>query len=69
MYAITTIAELQSIICWYKPDDPVVIEIHDMEATEDLYGFYVDPIDLGDGRTEIRLTVLSHDQFEDTRNP
>jgi hypothetical protein len=43
----------------FNDDDAVVIEVHDMVANEDLYGFYVDPIELGLGRgTEIRLSVL-----------
>lgn len=50
--------ELIQQISDYRDDDPVVIEVHDYTAHEDLYDFYVDPIKLDEDYTEIRLTII-----------
>lgn len=64
MKIITTKQELFNSLSEFKDTDKVTIEIHDMVLSEDLYQFYVDPIDMeldnnGNHRGhEIRLSIL-----------
>jgi hypothetical protein len=66
MKVIMTKKDLIDSLAKFDDNDAVVIEVHDMVATEDLYTFYVDPIDMeldADGNHrgfEIRLSVLPH---------
>lgn len=70
MKVIMTKADLLEALQDFADTDAVVIEVHDMTAHEDLYGFYVDPIHMGldenkeDRGYEIRLSILSHEDFE-----
>lgn len=56
----------------FDNNDRVVIEVYDTVLDEDLYSFYVDPIDMeldkdGNHRGyEIRFTAIPHDNFSST---
>ena len=55
---ITTKKELIDVLSEFNDDDQVVIEVHDTVLYEDLYQFYIDPIDKGEFGIEIRLCPI-----------
>jgi hypothetical protein len=66
-FHILTKKQLVDALSGFKDDDPVVVEVHDGALYEDLYDFYVDPIELGEGRTEIRICPLKHESDSERR--
>jgi hypothetical protein len=69
---ITTKKGLFDALEPYSDDDRVVVEVHDMELSEDLYRFSIDEIHMGEDREgndrgfEIRICPIQHepDPFE-----
>ena len=71
---ITTKKELIDSLEQFSDSDIVVIEVHDCTLTEDLYKFYIDPINLEldkDGNErgyEIRICAVPHEKNPDNIN-
>ena len=50
--------DLLELLSDFNDNDIVVVEVFDTILYEDLYDFSIDDIDLGDGRSEIRLCPI-----------
>jgi hypothetical protein len=64
MELIWNVEELREALVGLNRDDQVVINIHDDVFYEDNYMFYMDVIDMGNGRNEIQLCPVQNKKEE-----
>lgn len=61
--------DLLELLSDFNDNDIVVVEVFDTILYEDLYDFSIDEIELGDGRTEVRLCPIQKTTTEMKKRP